>query len=200
MVLTAEGFDTLLSVLAGDREAAGEKYELIRLKLLKYFEWRDCATPEELADETLDRVARRLATGEQIRAAEIMVYVYGVARNVLFEYRKAEQRDRAAAAAQVPLRDEAADDEDQRRAERRSECLARCLEKLPADARQILLRYHQAGHGKIADRQQLARELGIPINALRIRVHRLRNELHRCILRCLDRGNDETESAFDHNR
>jgi hypothetical protein len=37
---------------------------------------------DELTDETIDRVARRLAGGETIRAADIGRYFLGVARNV----------------------------------------------------------------------------------------------------------------------
>ena len=58
--LTKEAFDSLLSWLDPDREWAGEKYEVIRARLIKVFAYRGCHTPEELADETINRVAKKI--------------------------------------------------------------------------------------------------------------------------------------------
>lgn len=182
-MLSRHAFETLLSVLAGNRDAAGERYEQIRLRLLKYFEWRQCPIPEELADETLDRVARRLAEGERIRAGEQMVYVYGVARNVLLEYWKTTQRERAVAALPPPPADVLV--EERRLAELRAECLQRCLRRQDGAARDLLLSYYRAeGAAKSERRQRIADALGVPINALRIRIHRLKVDLSRCVERC----------------
>jgi hypothetical protein len=52
-----------------------------------------------------------------------------------------------------------------------------------------VLRYHQGknehGENNIRHRQKLADEAGIPMNALRIRVHRLRRKLESCVQTCL---------------
>src|SRR5204863_6195928 len=58
--LTRESFEILLAQLDPDRERAGELYETIRRKLIRLFEWRGCACPEDLADETFNRGARQL--------------------------------------------------------------------------------------------------------------------------------------------
>src|ERR1700759_1242376 len=65
--LTREGFDRLLDCLDPDREKAGQQYEIIRSKLIHYFDWRDCPFPEEHADETINRVIRKLDAGEAFR-------------------------------------------------------------------------------------------------------------------------------------
>jgi hypothetical protein len=53
--LTPEAFDRFLGSLDIDRDRAGEKYENLRLKLLRFFEWRGALHPDLLADETLER-------------------------------------------------------------------------------------------------------------------------------------------------
>jgi hypothetical protein len=65
--LTQEAFDRLLDCLADEREAAGQKYLEIRSNLIRFFEWRGCPFPEDHADETVNRVARRLSEGEELR-------------------------------------------------------------------------------------------------------------------------------------
>jgi DNA-directed RNA polymerase specialized sigma24 family protein len=182
--LTSDGFEKFLAVLAREREAAGEQYELVRLKLVKYFELRMCANPDDLADETIDRVARRLAGGEQIESPEVMRYVYGVARNVLLESWKNEQRQKKIADFAAATRDES----DQDFADFQLDCFQECLGQISRETRGLLLRYYQhTGRTKIDDRLVLASQLDIPVNALRIRIHRIKGELQRCIETCLKR-------------
>ena len=65
--LTQDSFDGLLASLADDQEKAGQKYLEIRRNLVRLFEWRGCATPDEYADETMNRCARKIAEGAEIR-------------------------------------------------------------------------------------------------------------------------------------
>ena len=58
--LTQESFDNLLVRLDSDREQAGEKYEAIRRELISFFLSQNSHTPEELADETINRVAQKI--------------------------------------------------------------------------------------------------------------------------------------------
>src|SRR5215510_12704015 len=83
--LPGAGFEKLLTLLDPDRERAGVEYEEIRSKLVKFFKWRGWPRPEELVDETIDRVCWRLAEGEVIRQTDPFLYCHGVARNVLRE-------------------------------------------------------------------------------------------------------------------
>ena len=60
-VLRQDEFDRLLTWLDPDPERAGSMYEKIRWRLIAILAARGCRVPEELADETIDRVARRVA-------------------------------------------------------------------------------------------------------------------------------------------
>ena len=185
VALSADGFERFLSLLGSEREAAGEKYEIVRLKLVKYFELRMCAAPDELADVTIDRVARRLAEGEEIKASEPMRYVYGVARNVFLENRKVEWRQQAVLASAIA--DDAARAElEQKAADAQLECFQRCLDEQSPDARALLLRYYDdSGRSRIDRRTELAHEIGVPLNALRIRIHRIKAGLQKCMEQCI---------------
>lgn len=193
MTLNAESFEHLLALFGPDRGRAGERYESIRRALVKFFECKGGRFPEELADETLDRVARRLAEGEQIRVSDPAAYIHGVARNVLRSDWAQRQRvvQKAATPAEQPT-----DVEDASRAERRLACLDRCLSALPPETRQLVLRYYEdERRAKIDGRRALSESLGIGLNALRIRVHRVRARLESCVRACLA---GETEGAGEH--
>src|SRR5918912_468429 len=87
-VLTQEAFDRLLAWLDPDQARAGQKYEEIRRSLVKFFEFRGCLTPDEQADETIDRVARRISEGVEVLTDNQFLYFYGVALRVLQEYQR----------------------------------------------------------------------------------------------------------------
>ncbi len=175
--LTGEGLEALLAALDADRSAAADKYELIRRKLMHYFSWERFPAPEDHADEVINRVARRLSQGEAIRDAG--AYFLGVARRVALELRKAptESGDVDILAARAaPPPDDAAD------------CLDGCLERLPEEQRRLILDYYSASGGdKIRNRQRMARERGLNLNALRNRALRLRERLESCVGDCLER-------------
>ena len=63
--LSEDSFNRFLSLLDTDRERAGAEYEILHRKLVRFFEWRECYNGEELADETVNRVARKLAEGHE---------------------------------------------------------------------------------------------------------------------------------------
>jgi DNA-directed RNA polymerase specialized sigma24 family protein len=194
MPLDHESFQRLLGLFDPDRARAGERYEAIRRGLVKFFECKGGRFPEELADETLDRVARRLAEGETIRAADPAVYVHGVARNVLRG--DWAQRQRAAGAPGDPTLDPAARQPDPLDAERRMSCLDRCLASLPPETRRLVLQYYaDERRAKIEGRRELAESMGIGLNALRIRMHRIRARLESCVRSCLA---GETEADAGH--
>lgn len=179
-VLTSEAFARFLSCLDPDAERAGEKYESVRRKLVKIFDWRGAHFPEDCADETINRVVRKLESGETI--SDIPTYCHGVARLVFLETLKSPDRRRVGldelnSAPAPPPREEDGE---------RRECFERCLGELPVESRQLLLRYYEdERRDKINNRQALADQLGIPLNALRNRVQRLRDKLEQCVANCL---------------
>jgi DNA-directed RNA polymerase specialized sigma24 family protein len=189
--LTPEAFESFLNCLDEDRERAGEKYETLRQKLQRFFEWRGAMHPDQLSDETLDRVSRKIIQGERIY--DVPGYVYGVARFVLRESWEKLQKERTSRDSVDinTLPDESvveieADEEIEK--EQLTQCLDHCLESLPAESRALILGYYQLERGaKIQNRRQLADRLGIPMNALRIRVFRIRERLETCVRQCLEK-------------
>ena len=178
-----EVFDRFLLRLDSDRERAGERYETIRRKLVKFFEWRDCPFPEDHADEVLRRTIDKFAQDGEIR--DPATYCYGVARLVLLEIRKSRAQEQTALNNLVPPPPHAEPDPEQEQA---LKCLNECLKRLPlGDLRLILTYYEQERGAKVERRKQLAEELAIPLNTLRIRAHRLRERLELCVQGCLRR-------------
>lgn len=191
MKVDEAAFARLLDVLGPDRERAAERYEELRRGLIKFFEWRRSADPVTLVDEVMDRVARRLADGEEIRAAEPAGYFYGVARNVWRESVKRERRERTAISEVRPDATAAARESDDvdRETEQALTCLEQCLGALPVESRGVLLQYYQdRGIMRIERRRRLAEELAIAPGALRIRMLRIRDRLETCVNGCLARG------------
>ncbi|MFP5288326.1 MAG: RNA polymerase sigma factor [Thermoanaerobaculia bacterium] len=172
--MTPEEFDALLALLDSDREAAGRKYEEIRNRLIGLFSLWGCTDSESRADETFNRVARKAA--EVRERSNPFPFIAGVARNVFFEWLRKQQRENRileSADSQPPAQPEEEPDF-------RLEHVRRCLDTLAADQRRLLLRYHE-DEQRIRARKVLCEELGIPMNALRIRVHRLRRKVETCV-------------------
>lgn len=179
--LTQDAFDKLLIAFGGDRESAGQKYLEIRSNLTRFFEWRGCSFPEDHADETINRMAKRVAEGEKI--LNHSGYAMGVARLLLLEINKGRQREQAAL-AEIGTMPEVYVPEDD--GESRLVCLRSCLETLSADNRELILQYYQGEKGeKIQNRKKLLDRLGIPVNTLRMRALRLREKLQSCMEDCL---------------
>jgi DNA-directed RNA polymerase specialized sigma24 family protein len=180
-VLTRESFDRLLALLDSDRERAGEQYEKMRRALVKFFVRRGSASPEEQADKTINRVARKIDEGEAIRHLES--YFIGVARMVWLEDLKEQARERRAFNQLSRAGQSSADSAD---ANRRLACFESCLEKLPDASRELIVEYYrEEKRAKIERRKALAASLGMPLNALRIRAHRLRLHLEKCVRDCV---------------
>jgi DNA-directed RNA polymerase specialized sigma24 family protein len=179
--LNADAFALLLARLDADPERAGEAYESLRRTLTAFFAWRGASTPDECADETLDRLAGKLAAGVAIE--DVRRFARGVARLVLLEH----WRD--------PVTHEVALDEATPRAakppatdadEHRHACLERCLAELPDEGRRVILGYYVSdGRQRITARKRLAAELHVSENALRSRAQRLRDRLEECLTACL---------------
>jgi RNA polymerase sigma factor (sigma-70 family) len=186
--LTPEAFEKMLAALAPARDAAGEKYLLLRRNLVRYFEGRGFYESEDHADEVFNRVARKLDDGDRIE--NVSQYVYGVARLLLLElYKKREKENRAVNELPTASFPQAETDE-REESESKLRCLNKCLLELPAENRDIIVGYYQGEkRDKIENRQRLAESLGIPQNALRSRAVRLREKLEECILNCLKRRN-----------
>jgi DNA-directed RNA polymerase specialized sigma24 family protein len=174
--LDRDALDALLGALAPeDRNLAGEKYEHLRRRLLDLFAWEHCQAPDELADETLNRLARKVLEGVAI--PHLDRYAFGIARFLIQEETRA-RRNREAALRQMQLQGAIQSPPD----EGMLQAMQGCLTALPGESRQLIERYYSE------DRATLARELGISLNALRNRALRIRAELYKCVSRKRDKS------------
>jgi DNA-directed RNA polymerase specialized sigma24 family protein len=171
--IDARSFEALLAALDPDRGSASAEYERIRRRLIRFFSIHQAQSPEDLADAAFNRIARRIAEGEQIRNAR--QYLSGIARILLLEDSGKRRREEyvlrmAGNASNSPPDQEL------------PEALEACLAMLPAEARNLLARYYGAdGRKRITLRQQMAEEMGIELNTLRNRALRLRERLEECV-------------------
>ena len=187
--LTAGAFASLLTRLGPDAERAGFAYEHLRRALVSFFAWRGAATPEDCADETLDRLATRLNDG--VAVEDMPRFARGIARMVLLEHwRRPDARGvPLEELASGPAMEEAPDDA------ALPQCLDRCLDELAPDSRDLILEYYGGeGRSRIDRRKRMAQALGVSENALRSRAQRLRDQLERCITRCMASPAGDTKS------
>lgn len=173
--LNREALDGLLRALGSDRDAASLKYELLRRKLIDLFAWERSETPEELADETLNRLAKRLADGVVLDLEAIDRYTFGIARLLMHEERR-KRYARDVALADVRRRHAPLAEESET-----FRSLMHCLDALPTESRELVERYYGE------DRARLAQNLGISLNALRNRAMRIRDQLFSCVTRERDK-------------
>lgn len=187
-VLTQEVFDALLGWLDADREHAARKYETIRLRLVKIFVCRGCADAEDLADETINRVGMKLPDIVNGYVGEPAAYFYAVSQRIHREYLRVTTKRETNIEVDAAVDQKAASiDPMSEDIEIEYECLDQCLDKLPAHKRQLVLEYYQQEkQAKIDDHKRLASELGIAVNALRIRAHRIRRTLESCVHGCVE--------------
>lgn len=192
--ITQEEFDRLLGELHPNSELAGEQYERIRQKLVKMFQWRGCALAEECTDEVFNRVMQKIGEGTRLWTDDPYSYFHGVALNVLREYWRGLEQSAKKFNEFTPPPSLTADPEElmlkemeHLEKERLLECLNRCMQKIPPESLHLITRYHQGEEvpNKVR-RKELARALGIPLNALRIRAYRIRVEIEDCVEKCLN--------------
>jgi DNA-directed RNA polymerase specialized sigma24 family protein len=180
--LTQEAFDKLLQSLDGERERAGLIYQETRGNLIRFFEWRGCPFPEDHADETINRVAKRISEGERVR--EPAKYFFGVARLLFLEIQKQRAREQHAL-NNLPVL-QVSSDESQAEG---VECLRACLKSISSDQRDLIIGYYQGEKSnKIKNRQILSERLRVPIGTLRMRALRLREQLELCVENCLNKS------------
>jgi DNA-directed RNA polymerase specialized sigma24 family protein len=178
--ITPEQFDLFLSWLRPERETAGEEYERLRFRLMTFFSVRRARFPEELADETINRVALKI--GEETIENKLG-YIYGVAKNVFLESLRKEKDhlniDEVDLPAPAPAAETAADFS--------GECLNKCLGQLPADNRQFILDYFsESKAAKIALHKEMSGSMGASIEAVRMKAVRIKKKLKVCVEECMN--------------
>jgi DNA-directed RNA polymerase specialized sigma24 family protein len=183
--LTPKAFTKLLDKLSADPEIAGSEYEELRRRLIKFFEWRGSLFPEDLADETLNRTARKIDGGEEIEK-NVIALALGVAHFVYLETSRRPDNRRTTLEELIPVAappEHRSEDDDLR-----VTYLRECLRSLPKESRELIIEYYrEEGRAKIEDRKALAEKLGISLNTLFSRAKRIRDRLEKCVTRRLKR-------------
>ena len=134
---------------------------------------------EDLADETINRVMKKLPEIRDTYVGEKVKYFHGVARYIILEVRRRKEvaSDEVQVVSVAP--DVHTDEYD---------CLLKCLRFLAREKRELILDYYiYDGRDKIAQHQRMAGELGITEGALRGRAHHVRGNLEKCIQQCIER-------------
>ena len=180
-VLTRESFDSLLAWLHKDREQAARIYEEIHAKLIRGFKAHSCPVPEDLADETINRVAKRVPEIVEIYDGDPARYFFGVAYKVFLEYLKKGPDLVELPSENLLTRDQPDDIEPV------YDCLDQCLQRLSTHTRELILQFYQGEKRvKIELRKELARRLDTKLANLRLQAHRIRSILKKCIQTCLE--------------
>jgi RNA polymerase sigma factor (sigma-70 family) len=197
--LTPESWDALFNFLdptrpqkqGPNRDAdAEDRFQDIERKLAYFFAGRGCSDADDLAMETMLRVAGRCAGLEGAAFTDCIAYFYGVARNVDRERLREARREltNRAAAAQDPTLFHATDPRGVEEETDDHRCLDQCMATLPSEARRLILSYYGGDTAAIAGHRELARRLGKSANALRIEIHRIKRTLRRCVTACVQQG------------
>lgn len=181
MPLTQEIFETLLRWLDANRETAAHKYQVIHAGLIRIFVSKGFSDAENLADETVNRVAARVPDIAREYVGEPTNYFRGVARKIALE----AGRRKEFATDTFPERPVKVTDPGEE-----YECLLKCLKDLPPEKRELVLDYHvYEGRDKIINHRAMSEELGITESALRVQAHRVRVRLEKCMLECVENLN-----------
>ncbi len=175
--INPEAFEKMLLWLDKDRDIAGQKYEAMRLRLIKIFDYRQCLNSEELADLTFDRVLKKFEENAVPDNAVPAAYFCRVADFI--------HRENFRNPIAVELPDDVVFDEKEESFDPYYECLKKCLKKLSAEKYRLIIGYYEEDkRAKIDFRQKLAESIGIPLKKLHSRIFRIRTSLQQCVLNC----------------
>jgi DNA-directed RNA polymerase specialized sigma24 family protein len=170
-------FDRLLRALEPEAGSVSDGFRRCRTKLVRFFLWKRCDDPYNLADETTSRLVKKVQSGQQISDDHPYNYVYAIARNVFLEYLRAKEKS----GIEIDI-DEL---RDQSNPEGTEDCWSQCLALMTPEKREFLEVYYLDS----IDREQFASEKGLTINALRLTVFRYKTALKHCVENCLLRLN-----------
>lgn len=186
--LKTEEFETLLGWFSEDREKAGAEYNKISEGLIRFFRFKGCADAQTLADETINRVAEKIPTFDESKNVKKITIFYGFASNIFLEYLRNNKR-------QIESLDKLSSNQNQffepieEPDDSKIQCLNKCLAELSEEEREIFLEYYGQEKEKKSDvRKKLAVRMQCAMNALQVRVFRMRGVLAKCINECVKKS------------
>ncbi|HEY6968167.1 MAG TPA: hypothetical protein VJA94_03105 [Candidatus Angelobacter sp.] len=150
--------------------------------MVRFFIHKGRRDPDTLFDTTVDRVVKIVDRGDQYSSPQALCI--GVAINIDREMRKKPEPE------PIDDRDFPAPEPDDDKAlhEQRLVCMEQCLDELPGEDRDLMVRYHEGeGRERINNRKRLADAHG-GSNSLRIKIFRICARLRTCVNGCLARA------------
>ena len=192
-MVESNAIQALLTLLHHDPVEAAETYRRLQQRLVRYFSLTAASDPQQLTDETIARLARRVAEDasgnepETVLAEEpqtigstLADLAFRTAREVLQEDLNRAQPDDQEVREWFAHTINAPDI----KRDRRLATLRSCLSRLSPERRQLLESYYGWRSGRKAEHHlQLAQTLGLSTEALRNRVLRSRVQLESCVRR-----------------
>jgi hypothetical protein len=168
----------------------GQRYVDVRRRLELFFDRKNCVEPGELADETLNRVAKKLEASGELTDVGPLQYCYINAKYVFLETLSAQKRapfhrplngsnpTNAAGLSGTSSQTDAAPESKAKVAARLNEC----FKSFSSADRDLFVDYYRGKQPeKGARRAALAIKLGLTANALSIRACRIRQKLETCV-------------------
>ena len=195
--MNEEDWNRFLAWLNPDHDKAGLKYEDIRRNLIRILGRRGSLDAEELADKAFDRVIEHLPNIIETYIGEPAKYIIRVAINLYYERQK-KPHPIAESEVKNSTRYSSKNNDENWSRERLHHCLDECLKELPDSQRELILDYYSKDKKqKIENRKRIAVYLGVSLNALALRVLRIRDTLESCLNDCLeDKKKYEINRAF----
>lgn len=184
-------YTLFLSLLSPDQNVAEHKFRDLRRRLAVVLDFRGCACSYELVDEAIFRFVCHLAHMQTPFAGDPVAYLTTVACNLHLAHLQKQFLPLPDDISEWPQTDEG----DAGDKEQLHKCLDGCLNKLSTADRDLILKYYRWDkQAKIEFRKEMAKEMGISANALKIKVYHIRKTLGACIEECLGlRPPSETE-------
>ncbi len=183
-----EEFETLLGWFSEDRERAGEEYNKIREGLIRFFRFKGCSDSQTLADETINRVAEKIRTFDVSKNVKKISIFYGFAANIFHEYLRNQKRQNEKLNKLSDIYNKFGDYEETFEDDR-IQCLNKCLNKLSGEEKKIFSEYYAPEKEKKSEaRKKIAERINCEMNALHVRVFRLRGVLAKCIGKCMKKS------------
>jgi len=178
--INPEAFEKMLIWLDRDRDIAGRKFEAIRLRLIKIFDYRQCSNSEELSDIVFDRVLQKFDENAVTNDSNPGLYFYKVADHVY--------RENLRKPISVEMSDEMIVEMEKEGFDPYYECLKKCLEHLSAGHRKLIVNYYEEEkREKISYHKLLAKKFGVKLNVLHMQAYRIRKKLQKCVLQCVEK-------------
>lgn len=185
-LLTKEDFDSLLYWFSPNRDEAGLKYEEIRNGLIRFFHYKGCSEAENLADETINRVAKKLSVLNTDNNYKHLTYFYGFASKIYLEYKNKVEKKEVEFENNVHLKEPLSEVSDNL-LEGKHKCLESCISKLSAEDKHLIIQYFTKDKSeKFEHRRKLAESLNLSMGNLHVKVYRLKGVLKKCIEKCVD--------------